>query len=33
MRKYFEEPIVEVIEYSVEDIVTTSQDDWNGGDF
>ena len=33
MQKIFEEPKVEVVEIHVEDVITTSEDDWNGGDF
>ena len=33
-KKYFEAPELEVNNFSVEDIVTTStEDDWSGGDF
>lgn len=33
MRKFFEEPVIEVNEFVIEDIVTASGDDWSGGDF
>ena len=33
MQKIFEEPKVEVVEIHVEDVITTSGDNWNGGDF
>lgn len=35
MKKNFEEPVVEITTFTVEDVVTASsgKDDWSGGDF
>lgn len=32
-RKTFEEPVCDVKAFTVEDIITTSGDDWSGGEF
>lgn len=31
--KKFESPEIEVVNFAVEDVITTSGDDWSGGEF
>lgn len=31
--KKFESPEIEVVNFAVEDVITTSSDDWSGGEF
>lgn len=32
-KKCFEEPIVEVVELQINDVITTSDDDWDTGEY